>query len=129
MAVRYRALEFLSVVAVNREHGALEPVADVAEIREPPQVTRDRVEVDEESGEENDGNGGDRAQVDARLDLHGGADQQAQRLRYQRGQDVDGGEHEYAVRLHRLPGHEVHYDHIHAAKYNLKYMCRVKLSL
>lgn len=46
------ALELGSVEGVRSQRSALEPVADVREIRDPAQVDRDRVERHEEPGEQ-----------------------------------------------------------------------------
>lgn len=46
------ALELRPVGGVGGEGGALEPVADVGQVRDPAQVHRDRVERHEEPAEQ-----------------------------------------------------------------------------
>lgn len=56
------ALEFLTTEAVSGQSRALEAVADVAEVCDPPQVDGDGVKADEEAREQEEWDGHHRRQ-------------------------------------------------------------------
>lgn len=79
-------LQFLATEAVNGQSGPFEAVSDVAEIRDPPQVDRNRVEADEESWKEEERHRHHRRQEHAVLHVHRGTDDETHRLRDERDQ-------------------------------------------
>ena len=75
MAVRLRAGERRSIIPVNGQHGSFERVAKETNVGDPRHVRRNGVEVDKESGEEQERNGACRCHKDGHLDVESGSDE------------------------------------------------------
>ena len=105
VAVRLGAGQVVALESVDGQHGSFERVAHEADVADPAHVARDGVQVDEESGEEQERDGDGRSDEDGDLDVGRRPHQQADPLSHQTVGDADGREHEEARHFHRLVGH------------------------
>lgn len=80
MAIDLETFEFFPSERVRGKGSALEPVSDVAEVRDPPEVYRYGIKADKESGKEEERHRHDWSEENTVLNIHGCADDKADGL-------------------------------------------------